>query len=103
MKFLREFLDNQERHFRKGGKLERFFSVYEMVDTFLYTPGEVTKESTHVKDSLDLKRMMITVVIALIPCILFSLYNTGLQANLALEHLGESAAIGWRGGRHAFR
>ncbi|MCP4754486.1 MAG: NADH:ubiquinone reductase (Na(+)-transporting) subunit B [Proteobacteria bacterium] len=97
MKFLRNFLDQQQPLFEKGGKLERFYAVYEMVDTFLYTPGIVTKESTHVRDSLDLKRMMITVVVALVPCILFSMYNAGLQANLALENMELASASGWRG------
>ena len=97
MKSLRNFLDRQHKLFEKGGKLEKFYAAYEMVDTFLYTPGEVTKESTHVRDSIDLKRIMITVVVALIPCILFAMYNTGLQANLALTDLGLSSASGWRG------
>lgn len=95
MKFLRNFLDNQGTRFEKGGKFEKFFALYEMIDTFLYTPGEVTKKSSHVRDSLDLKRLMITVVIALIPCILFSMYNTGLQANMALSDMDASAS-GWR-------
>lgn len=98
MNFLRNFLDRQLSQFVKGGKLERFYALYEMIDTFLFTPGEVTKETTHVRDSLDLKRMMMTVVVALIPCILFAMYNTGLQANLALEKLGLPVASGWRGG-----
>ncbi len=91
MKSLRNFLDKQHKLFEKGGKLEKFYAAYEMVDTILYTPGEVTKESTHVRDSLDLKRMMITVVVALIPCIFFAMYNTGLQANLALSDLETTA------------
>ncbi|MBT6611558.1 MAG: NADH:ubiquinone reductase (Na(+)-transporting) subunit B, partial [Deltaproteobacteria bacterium] len=66
MKFLRNFLDRQQPRFKAGGKFEKYYALYEMLDTFLYTPGEVTKESTHVKDSLDLKRMMITVVVALV-------------------------------------
>jgi len=97
MKFIRDFLDRQHPLFQKGGKLEKYYAIYEMIDTFLYTPGEVTKDSTHVRDSLDLKRMMSTVVVALIPCIFFAMYNTGLQANLALANLGQSSAAGWRG------
>jgi Na+-transporting NADH:ubiquinone oxidoreductase subunit B len=81
MRALRAFLDRQAHHFEKGGKLERLYAVYEMVDTILYTPGEVTKGQVHVRDALDLKRMMITVVMALIPCNLFAMYNTGMQAN----------------------
>ncbi len=97
MKFLRDFLDRQESLFKEGGKLEKYYALFEMVDTFLYTPGEVTKESTHVRDSLDLKRMMITVVVALLPCIIISMYNSGMQANLALERAGQQAVMGWRG------
>ncbi len=95
MKFLRNFLDRQEGRFEKGSKLEKFYALYEAIDTFLYTPGEVTKESSHVRDSMDLKRMMITVVVALVPCIIFAMYNTGLQANMALAETG--TASGWRG------
>lgn len=98
MKFLRNFLDRQLPLFEKGGKYEKYYSVYEMIDTFLYTPGEITKESTHVKDSIDLKRMMITVVIALIPCIFFSMFNTGYQANFGISELGQTTVAGWRGG-----
>ncbi|MBT3225891.1 MAG: NADH:ubiquinone reductase (Na(+)-transporting) subunit B [Deltaproteobacteria bacterium] len=97
MKFLRNFLDRQQPRFKAGGKFEKYYALYEMLDTFLYTPGEVTKESTHVKDSLDLKRMMITVVVALVPCIIFAMYNAGMQANLALASLGQQTASGWQG------
>jgi Na+-transporting NADH:ubiquinone oxidoreductase subunit B len=96
MEFLRDYLDRQHHHFVKGGRLERFYPVYEMVDTFFYTPGEVTRGATHVKDSLDLKRIMSTVVIALVPCILFAMYNAGLQANAAIAQMGATAASGWR-------
>lgn len=95
MKFLRKILDQQEPHFVKGGKFEKFFALYEMADTFLYTPGEVTKGSTHVRDGIDLKRMMSVVVVALLPAILMAMYNTGLQANLALAKTGMTA-VGWR-------
>ena len=67
MKALREFLDKQEPHFLKGGKFEKAFALYEMADTFLYTPGQTTKNASHVRDNIDLKRMMIMVVIALTP------------------------------------
>jgi Na+-transporting NADH:ubiquinone oxidoreductase subunit B len=95
MKFLRNFLDSQQDRFEKGGRFEKLYAVYEMIDTFLYTPGEVTKESSHVRDSLDLKRLMMVVVVALIPCILFSMYNAGFQANIALNNMGATAS-GWR-------
>ena len=62
MKLLRSLLDSQGKHFHQGGRLEFAYPVYEMVDTFLYTPGAVTKGASHVRDGLDLKRMMMTVV-----------------------------------------
>jgi Na+-transporting NADH:ubiquinone oxidoreductase subunit B len=96
MQFLRDFLDSQEKHFKEGGKLENLYPFYEANDTLLFTPGEVTKGKTHVRDSLDLKRMMISVVVALLPCVFMALYNTGLQANSAI-HAGHAIALeGWR-------
>ncbi|MCP4214415.1 MAG: NADH:ubiquinone reductase (Na(+)-transporting) subunit B [bacterium] len=96
MKFLRKFLDKQEKHFEKGGKLQTFYPLFEAVDTLLYTPGSVTKGASHIRDAIDYKRMMITVVYALIPAVLIGLYNTGYQANLVLTKLGEAAPEGWR-------
>jgi Na+-transporting NADH:ubiquinone oxidoreductase subunit B len=95
MKPLRAFLDNLHPHFEKGGKLEKLYPAYEAIDTFLYTPGEVTKGASHVRDGIDLKRIMITVAVALTPCILMAMYNTGLQANLALSS-SDLQADGWR-------
>lgn len=79
MKFLRNTLDKVEPLFEKGGKLERLYPVYEAADTFLFTPGHRTKTGPHVRDGIDLKRMMIMVVIALIPCTLFGMWNVGFQ------------------------
>lgn len=93
---LRRFLDKQARHFEEGGKLERLFPVFEVMDTFLYTPGTVTKTPSHVRDAADLKRVMMWVVYALVPTVVMALYNTGLQANLALRHLGAASIDGWR-------
>lgn len=95
MKFLRDFLDKQEPLFHKGGKLEKFYPLYEMIDTLAFTPGEVCKGNTHVRDGIDLKRTMITVAFALGPVVLMALYNAGYQANLALHSTGMEA-IGWR-------
>ncbi|MFT5526364.1 MAG: Na+-transporting NADH:ubiquinone oxidoreductase subunit B [Pirellulaceae bacterium] len=98
MQFLRNWLDYLEPTFKEGGKLEKLYPLYEALDTFLYTPGEITKTSSHVRDSLDLKRMMVLVVLALGPCVLMALYNTGLQANLAISSSEEVAVFsGWRG------
>lgn len=97
MRILREFLDKQEKHFQKGGKLEKLYYLYEAVDGFLYTTGKVTRYRTHIRDAMDLKRMMMVVVYALIPTVIMALYNTGYQANRALAAMGESTAEGWRG------
>ncbi len=89
MKFLRNMLDRVHPIFAKGGKLEKLYPLYEAGDTFLYTPGNVTKGLTHIRDALDLKRMMIMVVVSLIPCTLFGMWNVGYQANRAITSLNE--------------
>ena len=97
MKALRRLLDAQAHRFEKGGPLERFYPLYEVTDTFLYTPGKVTRDASHVRDALDLKRMMIVVVIALLPCVYMAMYNTGLQAHRAIEG-GAEALQTWQTG-----
>ena len=93
----RDFLDKIEPYFTKGGKLERYYGLYEMVDTFIYTPAEVTRGATHVRDGNDLKRTMTFVVIATFFCILMAMFNTGYQANHAMEVMGLESATSWRG------
>lgn len=95
MKALRKFADAQRKHFEKGGRLELFFPFYEMADTFFFTTGEVTHGASHVRDAADLKRTMTTVVIALIPVMLWAMYNTGLQAHLAIA-AGAEPLDNWR-------
>lgn len=95
MKFLEHFLESKKSLFVKGGKLEKLYPVYEAIDTFAFTPDTVTENDAHVRDNIDLKRTMITVVVAMLPCILMALYNTGYQANLILAS-GKFQAIGWR-------
>ncbi len=85
MKLLRRFLDKQGEMFEEGGRFEKFHALYEAPDTILYTPGEVTRGASHVRDAADLKRIMVTVAVALIPAILMAMYNTGLQAHLAIQ------------------
>ncbi len=97
MKALRKMLDQVEPLFHKGGTLEKLYAQYEMIDTFLYTPGQVTKGPTHLRDSIDLKRTMITVVAALVPCIFMAMWNTGYQANLAMQQMGVATTGEWRG------
>lgn len=82
---LRRALDRVGRHFEKGGRLERLHPLYEAADTILYTPASVTTGPSHVRDSLDLKRMMWLVVVSLAGPIAMAFYNTGYQANLAIQ------------------
>lgn len=92
---LRSYFDRIEPHFTKGGKYEKYFPLYEMVESFIYTPKTVTTVAPHARSYIDMKRIMTYVVIATIPCILMALYNTGLQVNSAIATLGPS---GWRAG-----
>lgn len=94
---LRNMLDSIEPHFHKGGKYEKFYALYEAADTIFYTPGYVTKTNAHVRDGIDLKRMMITVWLCTFPAIFFGMYNVGLQANSALTTMGMTEIEGWRG------
>ncbi|MEM7055972.1 MAG: NADH:ubiquinone reductase (Na(+)-transporting) subunit B [Pseudomonadota bacterium] len=90
---IRDFFDRIEPHFVKGGKWERYFPIYEMVESFLYTPKTVTTVAPHARSYIDMKRIMTYVVIATFPCILMGLYNVGYQANLALANFEPT---GWR-------
>ena len=104
MKFMRDTLDKLHPLFDKGGKLQLFYPLYEAADTFLYTPGHVTRGLTHVRDALDLKRLMIMVVVALVPCVFMAMWNTGYQANLAIESIiaaGYEPAFDWHNDIHA--
>ncbi len=83
MKGLRKFVDKIKPTFEKGGKLGFLHSTFDAFETFLYVPNTVTRRGSHVRDCVDLKRVMIMVVIALIPSMLFGIYNTGLQHSLA--------------------
>ncbi len=93
---LRNVLDRIHPLFAKGGRFEKFYAVYEMIDTFIYTPADTTYTAPHVRDGIDLKRLMTYVVIAMIPCIVIGWYNTGYQANVALAEMGLDGAQGWR-------
>ena len=95
MKFLRKALDKAEPVFSKEGKLHKFHALYEMVDTFLFTPSETTKSASHIRDGIDLKRVMTIVVVAVLPAFSVAIYNTGLQGNLALQSTG-AYGDGWR-------
>ncbi len=95
---LRSMLDSIEPQFHKGGRFQKFYALYEAVDTIFYTPGYVTKSGSHVRDGIDLKRMMITVWLCTFPAIFFGMYNLGYQANTAMDSMGIVQADGWRGG-----
>lgn len=83
MKSLRAFFDKVETHFHKGAKFEKFYPLYEAIESFLFSTRLVTKSRVHVRDFLGTKRFMSMVLIALTPCALFGIYNTGLQSHLA--------------------
>lgn len=102
MRRLRGLLDRLEPMFAKGGRFEAFSAIFEMVDTLLYSPADLTRGSPHVRDAIDLKRVMILVVLAVTPCLLVGLWNTGFQANAALTAIGAEAVPGWRGAIMAF-
>ena len=84
MKFIRDMHDKVAPNFEKGGKFEKLHPVWEAHDTLLFTPGIVTKAASHIRDAIDQKRMMITVVVALLPCFFMAMLNTGYQANAAI-------------------
>ncbi len=94
---LRKLLHRLEPAFQPGGKYERFYALFEMVDTLLYSPAETTPHAPHARDALDLKRVMGYVWLATFPVMFVACYNTGLQANIAMAELGIASAEGWRG------
>jgi len=93
---LRTVLDNLEPHFVKGGKWEKMYPLYEAVDTGLYSPPNVTNNTAHVRDGIDLKRIMITVWLCTFPAMFFGMYNIGFQANEAIAAGAGTAIEGWR-------
>ena len=79
MNFLRKSLDNLKKPFAKGQKLEKFAPALNAFDTFLFVPNHTTKKGAHIRDAVDLKRTMVTVIIALLPALIYGIYNTGYQ------------------------
>lgn len=102
MKSLRTLSENAGHHFEKGGHLEKWYPLYEALDSFLFGSVQTTKDAPHVRDAMDLKRIMVTVILALLPCVLMAMWNTGYQANSTMQSLGIPEAAGWRGGIMAF-
>ncbi len=94
---LRNFLDRIKPRFEKGGKLHFLHSTFEAFESFLYVPDKVTVSGSHIRDALDMKRTMITVVVALLPCFLFGIYNTGLMHYAALGEVKDFWPVFWYG------
>jgi Na+-transporting NADH:ubiquinone oxidoreductase subunit B len=79
MNSLKKSLDRMKPHFSEGGRLSKFRSVFQGFESFMFVPDKVTYKGSHIRDSIDLKRAMTIVIIALVPALLFGSYNTGLQ------------------------
>ena len=94
---MRKLLDRFESDFHPGGKWERLYPLFEAIDTFLYKPKSTTKNSSHVRDNIDLKRVMITVWLATFPAMFFGMWNIGFQANSIMADIGMSSQDGIRG------
>jgi Na+-transporting NADH:ubiquinone oxidoreductase subunit B len=90
MKPLRNLLEKVEPNFREGGKLHKLWPVYDGFATFLFVPGHTTHKGVHIRDGIDLKRTMIMVVLAMIPALLFGIYNVGYQH---FQAIGQLASI----------
>ncbi|SEI38403.1 Na+-transporting NADH:ubiquinone oxidoreductase subunit B [Allopseudospirillum japonicum] len=97
MEGIRKFLDGLEPHFHKGGKYEKWYALYEAVDTIFYSPPSVTKTTAHIRDGVDLKRIMITVWLCTFPAMFFGMWNAGYQANMAIAN-GYGALDAWQTG-----
>lgn len=95
---LRTILDKMEPEFHSGGKYEKWYALYEAVDTIFYRPSSVAKGGSHVRDAVDMKRVMILVWMCTFPAMFFGMYNIGFQANSALDVMGAAPADTWRQG-----
>jgi Na+-transporting NADH:ubiquinone oxidoreductase subunit B len=93
---LRKVLDKIEPEFHSGGKYEKWYALFEAVDTIFYRPSSVTKNGSHVRDAVDMKRIMILVWMCTFPAMFFGMYNIGLQANTAIDAMGVTPADTWR-------
>lgn len=97
MKAIQNFFERIEPNFTKGGKFEVMFPLYEVFDTFFFQPSTVTSSAAHVRDGLDLKRVMITVWLATFPAMFYGMYNLGYQANTAMAAMGVTEVANWHG------
>jgi Na+-transporting NADH:ubiquinone oxidoreductase subunit B len=97
MNRLRNFIEHLEPHFEKGGKYEKWYALFEAATTLFFTPGHVTNNASHVRDNIDLKRIMIFVYFCTFPAMFVGLYNIGYQAVDAMATTGVTSLEGWRG------
>ena len=97
MKPLRRYIDKIKPNFEKGGKFEKFGSTFEAFETFLFVPDTVTSKGSHIRDANDMKRTMAIVVFALIPSVLFGMWNVGYQHFLATAQEGTLLELFWFG------
>jgi len=84
MSALKNFIDKQKPNFEKGGKFEKLYSIFDGIETFLFVPNSTSKSGTHIHDAVDSKRTMVIVILALVPALLFGMYNVGYQHFLAI-------------------
>jgi Na+-transporting NADH:ubiquinone oxidoreductase subunit B len=98
MKFLRDALDKAKHNFEKGGKWERYYYVFEAFDTFAFVPNTTAgPKGAQIRDAVDMKRLMMTVIISMIPCLLFGIYNVGYQHFVATGQEGSLGDMVWIG------
>jgi Na+-transporting NADH:ubiquinone oxidoreductase subunit B len=98
MKFLRDALDKAKHNFEKGGKWERYYYVFEAFDTFAFVPNTTAPiKGAQVRDAVDMKRLMMTVIIAMVPCLIFGIVNVGYQHFLAIGQEGTVGEMIWIG------
>jgi Na+-transporting NADH:ubiquinone oxidoreductase subunit B len=89
LKFLRKIFDNAHEKLNSNEKTKKFFPLIDAFDTLMFTPNHVTNKGAHIRDAIDLKRTMMLVIVALVPCLLFGIYNTGYQHFRVLNQLGD--------------
>ena len=98
MKFLKNILDRQRPQFQKGGRLAKYYYLFEAGETFLFSPNHTTNsKGAQIRDAIDLKRLMMTVVIAMVPCVIFGMWNVGHQHFIATGEVASIAQKFWVG------
>ena len=97
MKALRKQIDKIKPMFTKGGRFEKFHSTFDAFETFLFVPDKVTTKGSHIRDAVDLKRTMSFVLLALVPSLLFGMWNVGYQHYLSIGQSGSIFELFWFG------